>query len=261
MLNPFVLKKYAALVLACILSTMSTLVVIMYYGIVWGICAFIVSILISLLLGSVLLSDPFRKLVEGKGMLVFNMDSTGVMEPFIVEVLPPNITGVFRGQQINDSFDRAAVGQLNLPKVGKAWQSNDEDGDYLNIQLTKNQFNSARMGLYSYPVLIWNDNLKTLLTKQFLSDLETKSLAQHGVLYLVRVLQNLSNDVRNFGRYIVDQMKPNKGLMSNWWVWLLILAFVGLFAIMIIPKLIPALSGALGTASSTIGSSTISPMG
>ena len=153
-------------------------------------------------------------------------------------------------QKIKDIFDRAAVFQLAQPVKALDLKEN-KDGDLI-ITLDQNKFNAARFALFHYPVLIWNDNIKSLITKDFFSERERDAFAEHGVLYLNKQVEELNNHLLNFGRYIVENLKPSTDwLKSKWTIIIAIIIFIILAAIFA-PSIIEAVGGITAPATSAI---------
>lgn len=236
MINPFVIKKYTALLMSGFISTILYLYGQISYGLLGGVGFMLVGILLSLLVGNILLRNPFTLMVEGKGILLLNIDSTGVLKPSVVNVVSPYIKGWLGRTPINDVFDRDTVLQLATPQT-KGNSAMYKDGD-LYLKINQKTYNEGRMALFHYPVLIWNDQIKSIITKDFLGETEKYSFAEHTVLYLNRKMEELTSAVRDFGRHVVELTKPVKGLFQNGWTWIIIVVVLIILAIMFGPAIL-----------------------
>lgn len=260
MLNVFKLKRVAATLLTAFLPVLTFYILLLYYGYWIAIGGFLAIAFLMIFLAGILLKNPFTLMLEGKGLLVFNIDSTGIIRPFVVGIDQPYVFGFLGKQKVHDVYDRDAVMQLAPPdKNGKFMH---KDGK-IHIDLTEDQFNKSRYGMYQYPVLIYNAQVKSLLTKDFLSEQEKQSFAEHGVLYLNRKLEELSSIVRDFGRYVVELTKPQSEWYKNKWLWLILVVFgiimLLLFARPIIDVVMNTAGNVAGSTSSAASSAPVTP--
>lgn len=265
MLNPFVIKKYVALTLVGFLSVILYVLGRTYYGFLWGIAWFFIGLLLSVVVANLLLRNPFTIMLEGKGILTFSLDSTGIIRPFIVTLKPPYMKGGSGGSVIEDVFDRQAVFSLATPRDAPNTAEYDEDKKILTIKLDDDKLNKARFGFFHYPVIIWNEQIKSVLTKDFLAERETGAFAEHGVLYMNRKMEELTSHVRDFARHIVELMRPQKSsVFKNWLIYLVIFVVVVIVLILAWPFLAQAFGGATAGAvkavnTATSGGATIVP--
>ncbi len=252
MINLFVVKKYAALLLCGFLSTISFLVANIYYGFLWAFVGFGIGLAFSVLLGTFLLKNPFTSMLEGKGILALNLDSTGIIKPFIVSLKPPYIVGKLGGNKVNDVFDRATVWNLTPPVENETQAKFGKDGT-IELKLSEKDYNKSRFALFHYPVIIYNEQIKSLLTKDFFSNSEKDAYAEHGVLYLNRKLEELTSIVRDFGRYVVELTKPKLSFFEGktWVIWLVLIIFFIILA-MFAPYIWNTIKGGIGPATEAI---------
>lgn len=273
LINPFVLRKYAALIFGPLITILLFYIAVIYYGLVIGIIFYLIGIILSVITGSLFLKTPFSAMLEGKGLICFNYDSTGILRPFIVNLQAPYIKGKFNKREVKDVFDRATVINLAAPiknstsaemitEPPKEGEKDMRGG--IKIELDEKEYNAARFGLFHYPVLIWNDQIKSIITKDWLGNKEKEVFAEHGVLYLNRTMENLTSYVRDFGRYIVEVLKPKESMFKNKWVIIIIGVFLVVLGLMFAPAIINAVKGSAATitsAAQTAGASTITPKG
>lgn len=256
MINPFVIKKYGALLTCAFFGVIGYNVGNLYGGWIWGVGSFFVSALVAVFVGVVLLNNPFSKLLEGRGILAFDISSSGVIRPFIVAVNQPFIRAKLpNGDTIEDVFNREAVSQLAEPvKSGNLIQSKTEVNGKKYIMLTfdEDEYNKARFALFQYPVLIYNSQLKTFVTKDALSTLEKDILSEHLILYLTRKIEELTSVLRDFARHVIEQLKPQGNWLNNKWTWIILIIALGIIGFMFAPHIINAFQSGLSSGSGAV---------
>lgn len=241
MMNAFVMKKFSVLILSPLISTMCFFVGLQFYGLVYSFAFLGGGLLISVVIGILLLQNPFSMLVEGKGILVIDLTSTGIMQPFIVAVNNPYIQGKFRGKGVSDIFDREAVYNLATP-IKNSTKADLKNGG-VEIKLDEKKYNEARFALFHYPCLVWNSQIGSILTKDFLADQEKAAFAEHSILYLNRKIEELSGYIRDFGRHVVETLKPRENFLQSKWTWIIIVVVLVLLFILFLPSIIEIVGG------------------
>lgn len=250
MVNVYKLRKYAGLLICCFLPTILYTYGIRAYGFNIGMIMFAGGSVLSVILCNVMISNPFSAMMEGAGLLVINIDSTGIIRPFITKLFPPYIKGSMGNEPVNDIYDREAVIQLAAPvKAGTA----QYDGESIKITIDDEEFNRSRFGLYQFPTLIYNAQLKSLVTKDILSEQEKDSFAEHGILYLNRKMEELTNVLRDFGRYVVELTKPKTSLFQNKFFIIVLIVGVLLLLFLFARPIIDTFIGGGQSAASAIG--------
>jgi len=258
LINPFVIKKWAALLLVGFFTVISFYIGILYLNFWWAMGIMLVALLIISFLASALLSNPFTKMMEGSGILVMNLDSTGVIRFSIVKLRPPFVYGKIGKEEINDVWDRSTVLQIEAPKTNKIFAEKVMQGQKrggLRIEIDEKEYNDSRFALFHYPVLIWNDQMKSLITKEWISKEEKDTFAEHGILYLNRKLEELTMLIRDFARHTAEQMRPKISIFKNKWVWIAVVVLMVILVAMFLPPVINIVSkNFAGQAESAIGS-------
>lgn len=244
-LNVFVIKKYAALIMAAFLPVLAYTIGMVFYGFWIGFGLLVVMMIFSILLSNKLLANPFSAMVEGKGLLCLNIDSTGIIKPFILKVLQPYVAGKLGNTPINDVYNRSTVLSMANPVKEGTIQEENEGG--VTLRIDQEKFNQSRFGLYHYPTLIYNGQLKSLVTKDFLSEKEKSGFAEHGILYLNRKMEELTGVLRDFGRYVVELTKPKGSIFQNKWFWIVVVVAVVILALLVAPTIIKQIGGMGGT--------------
>ena len=93
MMNPFKIKKWGALLFVGFFTTICFFIGIRFYNFQIALGTMMAGLLTSVLLGNLLLKNPFTSMLEGKGLLVLNLDSTGIIRPSIIGLDSPYIKG------------------------------------------------------------------------------------------------------------------------------------------------------------------------
>lgn len=257
MINIFKIKKVAALVLNGLLPAIIFFIMLRFYNFLYAIIGLLIGVLMSYLISNAMLKNPFTSLLEGKGILAINFDSTGVLRPFIMRLQAPYMKGIFKGRKINDVWDREATFNLAAPlKVGTAKVEKKDGKEFFKLVLNEEEYNKGRFALYHYPVILWNEQTNSLLTKDFFSEKEKNAFAEHGVLYLNRKVEELTTSMLNFGRYVVEQLKPKTSLFANKWTWIIIAVVIIILIALFAPSIINTIKGTAGTGANAIKQAT-----
>lgn len=264
MLNMFRVRKVAALLMMGFIPVLLFFLAITFWGLWYGIMFLFTGIILGYVIGNLLLRNPFTQMLEGRGILAINLDSTGVIRPFIVSLAAPYIRGKFSGKEVNDVWDREATFNMAVPvKAGKAVKPDpfasktiSEDSKAtaakFTISLTEEELNQGRFALFHYPVIIWNEQTGSILTKDFFAENEKDAFAEHGVLYLNRKVEELTSSLLNFGRYVIEQLKPQQEWYKNKWVIFIMIFFIIILIALFAPALINTLKGAASNAGGAI---------
>jgi len=249
MLNPFVMKKWAAFLMVSALPTVVFFTGYNTFGIFPALGSWIGSTVILSYVGNALIKTPFRSLVEGNGVLALEIDSTGIIKSFIMGVYPPYLRGKDAfGDNIEEVFNRDTIFQFATPvKGGKVQQGQGKDNKVRTaLVLNEEDYNKARFGMLQYPCVIFNKQLGCLVTKDWLSDQEKQSFAEHQVLYLNRKVEELSGHVRDFARHVVNQIQPSQfGKFAKIALVILIIGLV-ILGVIFAPSIWSAISGVAG---------------
>ena len=138
----FSVRKYAALLMCCFISTIMFVIGNIYYGFLWAFGFLALGMMLSILIANMLLKNPFTSMLEGQGILAFNFDSTGIIKPFLVKLQPPFIKGKLGKDNVIDVFDRATVWNLTPPVENDTPAKFNEDKT-IEIKLSERQYNKS----------------------------------------------------------------------------------------------------------------------
>lgn len=244
MINAFKIRKITALLLMAFFPAVTYLILMTSTKNQWyALGGFFVTTTIFYFLGSMLLKNAFSSVLEGDGILFIKLDSTGVLNLFVAKVQSPFIKSKINKNNVEDVFDRDAV--FNITHPAKAEIKIAENGD-LDLHISKDEYNRARTQLYHLPVLIWNDQIKSFITKDFLSETENRAFTKHTLLYANRKLEELTSTMRDFARYFIELQRP--GILGNKWLWIILLVGLGILAALFLPKILATMGVGGGAA-------------
>lgn len=245
MVNMFRVKRWAAFILAAWLPGVALAAGFMFGGLWGGVGAFVGAAILVIWIGGLMVSNPFTAMIEGRGLLALKIDSTGIITPFLMGVKSPFVEGNVGGKKFRDAFDREAVFSLTTPRVVEEVAQGDADGG-ITFTLSEKKLNEGRFALFHYPVLLYNAQLQTIITKDWFADGEKRAFAEHGLLYLNRITEDLTSATRDFGRHVVDLLKPGESIFGNKWFWVIVVGGLVVLAIFFLPPLIEGLQGSMG---------------
>lgn len=220
--------------------------------------AFIVAVVI-IFVGSRWLRHAFTDMLEGKGLLTFILDSTGVLGSFNTRVMTPKMQGVFpqKGMApVEDIYDSDLLYRLMVPKdagFSKAVSfSKDEEGkivlgEEVDVLVLPKADESSKV-LFRFenrPVLIFNKAMNKYLSRDALAKYEKDIEIKHNALNILRKVQETDISFRNFGRYIGENIKPMKrGIFGSplmkWVIYGAIIALIVFIILLFVPGFLSA---------------------
>lgn len=219
----------------------------------------IVAAIILMIMGNRLLRHAFTSMLEGKGLLAFILDSTGVIGSFNVQVNAPKMRGVSpqgNTPMFDDIYDVDLLQRLMVPKDVKMGQAvtfeKDENdnikfGDTVDVLVlppAEEKYDNLFM-FENRPVFIYNKVMGKFLSRDALAKYEKDLEIKHNALNILRKVQETDVSFKNFGRYIGENIKPlKKGLFSSPIIKYIILAaiigLVMLILFMFVPGILQA---------------------
>lgn len=246
MINGFVMKKWAALLMTGLFPAIGFATGIKVTGnYLIGLAVMFVFLVLTSPIANIMLKNPFSMMLEGKGILAMDLTSTGIIRPFILGVDNPYIKGKVGKDVIEDVFNRNTIANIKPPKAGKTIKM--ENGK-IAFELDQDEFNNARMGMLQYPVILYNSIIKSVITKEMLSDKEKNTFAEHQLIYLNHKNQELSSHIRDFGRAVVEHLRPKQSIWSSWITWVVIGIIVFVLGALFLPLILDAIQGFSGSA-------------
>lgn len=218
-INPYVMKKYVSLFLVGICTALPMFVILSIYGnlVLAGVFMF-VGLVTGIIIANVMLYNPFTAMLEGKGLLAMDINSTGIIRTFLVNLKPPYVKGNIGKEKVVDVFDRETVCDLELPRKEKGLevpQVKYTDDGKLKINIDYEAYNKSRFRMLHYPVLIFNSHLGSLLDKQMISKLEKETFAAHSIIFLNKKVEELTSVLTHFSRQVIELMRPKSSAFDN----------------------------------------------
>ena len=93
-----------------------------------------------------------------------------------------------------------------------------------------------------------------------------ETFAEHTVLYLNSKMKELTSAVRDFGRYVVETLKPKTNLLQSKLFWFIVIIGLVLIGALFFPAILEAIGGAwqggteaVSTAAGNTGGNLITP--
>lgn len=256
--NLYVVRKWAGLFMVGVLSLLGFFIGNLYYGFLYSLAFAFGGLLVGVVIANLLINNPFSGMLEGRGILALDITSTGIIRPFIVGVDNNYIRGKVGGRRMSGIFDREAVYNLKTPVKNESGAAQDVRVDTLSIEgerkniisfkLDEDIYNKARFAMIQYPVILFNSQLNTIVTKDFISDQEKTSFAEHQVIMLNRQLQDLNIHIRDFGRYVVETLKPRSSIWGSKWTWIILIVLFIILAVLFLPAVIDKIGVGTGGA-------------
>lgn len=249
-INILKVKTIATLTLLPFLGAVVFYVGVQMGGLIYGLIYLFVGAILLMFIGRLLLRNPFTMMLEGRGILAINLDSTGILRPFIVSVQSPWIKFKQGKSIIRDVFNRNTIFNMAVP-VASGSAAEQKAGGGLKYDLSEEDYNKGRFAMFHYPVLIWNDQTQCFVTKDFLASKETGAFSEHILLNTNRQLEELTAKIRDFSRYIVEQIRPMRSILSSPWTWVIIGVALVVILILFAPGIVNSIKTGIGTASNT----------
>jgi len=250
--RPAKMKRWAAFFLTGLIPLVMFITIsLSQKNILFATGAGLVGIFIMVIIGGMVIKTPYTMIFEEAAYLTLNISSTGGIIPFIMIPQGNKIVGSFGGQQIEHMMDREAVNYLKPPKQGKIY----EDGEKIVLEMYKKDIDKNFFATNGIPTFIYSDQLGTFLSKEMLSNMETKTFARHEILYLNQMAKELNSHMLNFGRYVIELTKPLSNILENPWIrWILILVLLGGMAYFFGPALLKGAGQFTSSAASSMAS-------
>lgn len=211
MINPYIIRKYLAYLLLGTMPMCAIVFGISQYGLYKGIIIASGTMLVCAFLTNVLIDNPFRRMLEGKGLLVIGLDSTGVLDFHVLGVSNGRLTGNIIGKKIYEPYDQNLIHTLYQPKVhldGYVMHEKEEE-ELMIVDMRK--FRQFKFGFNQYPVLLFNKVTRKLMTKEFIGGNE-RMMASHLVYVASERAKDLNATMLNFSRTVVDKEHNTGGI-------------------------------------------------
>lgn len=237
----------------------------LFLGLIIGIVVFVALFLISVLF---LLKHPFLSMIEGSGNMLLTLDSTGLIRPFLLKINPPRMQTQIGNKTVSSLYDRKLLTYLVPPLIANAFSTKEkvfneetqkeEEEEFTVIKFKKKDYPKLAFGFEGKPTFIYNSLKNTFLSKEMLAELEEKVVAHHLLLNLIAKTEELHGLLRDFVRYIVEQLRPKEQWWQNKWLWIVIIIVGGLVMLFV---LLPGMPQIMQAGNNLFAGSPITPRG
>lgn len=250
--NVYQIKKLVAFILVGGLPTLAYIAGSLYFKDMWYALGCFGGVwLVTILIGILLIKNPFSSMIEGNGILSLTLDSTGIIQPFISKLYAGGkVNGRLHGTDKNDHWDRNLTFMLGKPITTKEPAIMTSDNKIVlpkeifeSREMDYKKYSQSRFSLWHYPCLIWNEPIGTFLTKDSLSTTEKLMFAEHGAYAQNKTLVELDMQLRNFTRHIIDLLRPMLGVLRSPWFWVILIIIIGVLAVIFVPDLLTTFQG------------------
>lgn len=255
MLNPAVIKKTIGLSFMAIFPLIGYVLFMLVTGnnIFAGIVAAFVTGIFAFYLANNFLDHPFRSMSEGRGLLALNLNSTGIIQPFILQRNVKYLTGKVNNNKISRLWNRRNVLQVKPPingviigldKLNVEETSPEKVEELLRllrrddathkdrfilvdfegydpretdvIIMPRQNYKDIQLALEGYTAFIYNDQTKDFITKTDLQNLEMKASIFNKLEYASEKADDLGRSLRDFGRMVMTQIGVQfSGIFEN----------------------------------------------
>jgi hypothetical protein len=253
MVNLRKVKSYGSYFIASLIPLFTlTATLITTYDLLVAIIISVIFLFPTIIIARKLSDTPLRKIDEGEGLMIIDLNSRGVIKTYTAIVKPPFLNIKTNDKEISTLYDRNASFSFELPENIKQVQYIEKgDKKYLVMELPekKHYFQFENF----YPAFLIDTNTGFIFDKERIGKLEEKYMTKTDLNYLKVKVDELSAILRDFARYVVEQLKPKPALFGNWVFWLVLMLIIGLVLVMAMNYLPSLVAKPVQTATQTGG--------
>ncbi len=235
-----------------ILSPVDTLICIVAAIVIGG---------VIIAVGNRMLRHPMLNMLEGKGLLTFILDSTGLINLFNVVVDAPKMIGKKPGAKntdLNETYDVDIMHRIVFPKDAPLTMGYEISQDAKGKAVLKEKMvlvlpddekrHDTLFKFESIPVFIYNKVMGQFVSRNLLANNEKDIQLKHNSLNILYKLADIGDQFRDFGRYAGELTKPKPaGLFAKMpWLKYVLIAAVILVVIMVVIMFVPGFTNGLG---------------
>lgn len=199
------------------------------------------------------LEHPMLAIIEKRGLGCLNIDSTGMLKFYITSVRMPYIDVKAGNKWFTSMFDRRLVVPVQEPQALLA----KDDGTTITLTMPKEDLGKNQFGAGRFNFFLWNDKIKSFITKESLGEKENEIFVDHTILNTKDRVENLHTEIGKFVRYFMDKALRREGMLSNNLILAIIIA-IALVVIIIIGW--PIISGFLSGTANIIPAAPVTPV-
>jgi len=154
-MNTFKMRKWGAFAFAAFIPTTMFFLALITWGLFYAYLFFAAGAVLSVVIGGKLINHPMMQMIEGSGLMILTIDSTGLIKPYLAKVNPPFLHANILGRIKTTVFDRNTINYLAQPQTAEVKQ--DDDGKNITINLPKEGYSNKLFSFSgAFPVLIYN---------------------------------------------------------------------------------------------------------
>lgn len=223
-----------------------------------AIASFAVGIVI-IFMGGWLLRHPLLSMLEGKGLIAWILDSTGLIGIFNVVVNAPSMIGKKPGLKdvdITETYDTDIMHRVIFPKAAPLCQGIEVSKDAIGRVVFKEKMvlvlpdeekrHDTLFKFESVPCFIYNKVLGQFLSRDVLAKNEKDMQLKHSALNILQKIVSIGDQFRDFGRYAGELTRPKpSGLFARmpWLKWVLIGVVILVVIMIILMFVLPSTGG------------------
>lgn len=228
--NFFKIKKLVLLTVTGILPVMAMFVTLFLgMGLLISVGIIIACLLFGIFLFTQLVRHPLLSLAEGEGLMLLTVDSTGVIVPAVVKMNAPKLfADLGGGKTVESIYDRSMIHYFQQPRTGTMdFKKSVGNFDEYTVRMERGREHDITFMFMQYPTFIYNKNTGTFVSKEQWAKYEEAMTVKHTVLYLKTKTEELTSIMRDFARYVVEQLKPKQGFsLGGKWLWIILIGGV-----------------------------------
>jgi hypothetical protein len=170
-----------------------------------------IAIIIGFISSIITSQNAWVQAIEGKNMLCIDLNSSGIVKLFNVEVNVPDIKlNTDKGSE-KRIYDRMISFVLKNPEQKMSVYENDKE-DNLEFKMPRKDFQKSLFKAGYLNFLVYNSQTGMFLTKEFLAQSEKELMIEYVTLNEWKELKELNKIMRDFTRQTMDTI--NNSLMG-----------------------------------------------
>ncbi len=188
-----------------------------------------------------LLKNQWTKIAENQGIPVLTFGSGGVINQYIAKPKnPEELTFTLHGKKITIPISRQAAFYLRPPQDANYTTTQDK----IIIEIPKKDAEKNIFTIFGKTGFVFNEQMGTIITKDFVTDREKDLYLEHNALYITRKIEEISKNIKENADYAIALLGRKKLDLPDWAK--LILVGLGLAVIIYFawPIITSAISGA-----------------
>jgi len=166
--------------------------------------------LFSAILGRIITGNSFIAMLEGSGLIVLSLNSSGIVTPYLAKTDSKILTMNTKKGLITAVYDRTIGFYLKefRKAVISVTKNTETQIETVNVSMPKEEFSSNYFKLMDKPMLIYNEKAGTFLSKQALCDLENGIMADYLSLVVLSKVDAIGIQLTALTKVFSDYFKP-----------------------------------------------------